>query len=79
MPGGTGTTFNWDFIPADLPLPVILAGGLNPGNVNEAVSRVKPYAVDASSGLEQAPGHKSEEAVYAFIQSVADANKAEDL
>lgn len=50
--GGTGATFDWGLIPHGLPLPVILSGGLHAGNVAEAVRRVRPYAVDVSSGVE---------------------------
>ena len=53
--GGAGMRFDWSLIPAELPLPVILAGGLNPDNVGEAVQHVSPWAVDVSSGVE-APG-----------------------
>ncbi|MDD2700222.1 MAG: phosphoribosylanthranilate isomerase, partial [Sideroxydans sp.] len=50
--GGTGESFDWGLIPQALSLPVILSGGLNPGNVAEAVRAVGPYAVDVSSGVE---------------------------
>jgi phosphoribosylanthranilate isomerase len=54
VPGGTGERFDWRLIPPDLPKPVILSGGLTPGNVAEAVQRVRPWAVDVSSGVEAA-------------------------
>lgn len=59
--GGTGQTFDWDLVEAFRPLtprPIILSGGLNAGNVAEAVKRVQPYAVDICSGVERAPGQK---------------------
>ncbi|WP_083387378.1 phosphoribosylanthranilate isomerase [Salinicola sp. MIT1003] len=52
VPGGTGETFDWQRIPADLAKPVILAGGLTPDNVADAMARVRPYAVDVSGGVE---------------------------
>lgn len=52
--GGTGERFDWTLIPPDLPKPVILSGGLTPENVAEAVGRVRPWAVDVSSGVEAA-------------------------
>lgn len=67
-PGGTGTTFAWERVPGDLPLPVVLAGGLSPANVAEAVARVRPYAVDVSSGVEAAPGIKDPQRIAAFIR-----------
>lgn len=76
-PGGTGQTFDWARIPPDLPLPLILAGGLSPDNVAEAVSRVNPWAVDVSGGVEERapdgakrPGLKSGQAMQAFARGV---------
>ena len=69
--GGTGKTLDWgrarEFAQA-FPGKLILAGGLNPENVGEAVARVQPWAVDASSGLELAPGKKDPERVRQFIR-----------
>jgi phosphoribosylanthranilate isomerase len=59
--GGGGKTFDWSLIPPSLPLPVILSGGLHPGNVGEAVRTVRPWAVDVSSGVERAKGIKDAE------------------
>ena len=64
--GGTGQTFDWSEIPA-LGLPLILAGGLTPANVRQAVRRVRPWAVDVSSGVEDAPGVKNVDSMKAFI------------
>jgi phosphoribosylanthranilate isomerase len=68
--GGTGESFDWALIPQDLPLPVILSGGLHAGNVAEAIRRVRPYAVDVSSGVEAAKGIKDAAKIAAFIKEV---------
>lgn len=52
VPGGTGATFDWALIPKNMPLPVILSGGLDAENVAAAIKQVQPYAVDVSSGVE---------------------------
>ena len=69
VPGGTGEAFDWSLIPQALSKPLILAGGLRPDNVAEAVSRVRPYAVDVSGGVEANKGVKDVEKVGAFIRS----------
>ncbi|MDH1056164.1 phosphoribosylanthranilate isomerase [Aquipseudomonas alcaligenes] len=69
VPGGTGEAFDWSLIPQALSKPLILAGGLRPDNVAEAVSRVRPYAVDVSGGVEASKGVKDVEKVGAFIRA----------
>jgi phosphoribosylanthranilate isomerase len=64
--GGTGQVFDWESVP-DTSLPLVLAGGLTPDNVREAVAAVRPWAVDVSSGVEDAPGVKNEELMLRFI------------
>ena len=68
--GGTGETFDWSRIPDELPLPLVLAGGLDPDNVGEAVRRVRPYGVDVSGGVEAAKGIKDPARIQAFIRGV---------
>lgn len=67
--GGTGKTFDWTLIPT-LPLPVILSGGLQPGNVASAIQQVRPYAVDVSSGVEITKGIKDAAKIATFINEV---------
>jgi len=71
VPGGTGKTFDWSKIPSGIDQPVILAGGLDADNVTHAIAEVAPYAVDVSSGIEQAPGIKDVEKINRFMQAVA--------
>jgi phosphoribosylanthranilate isomerase len=72
--GGTGESFDWDLIPPAIPLPIVLAGGLTPGNVGAAVRRVRPWAVDVSSGVEREKGVKDAAAIAAFIRGARDAD-----
>jgi phosphoribosylanthranilate isomerase len=72
--GGSGAAFDWSLIPRGLPLQVILSGGLTPENVTEAVRRVKPSAVDVSSGVESAKGIKDAQKIAAFIKGVRNAD-----
>lgn len=77
--GGGGKTFDWSLIPRSLPLPVILSGGLNPGNIAQAVRAVRPWAVDVSSGVEAARGIKDEQKIIEFISGVQDADAGSPL
>lgn len=70
--GGSGQGFDWARIPAERCKPLILAGGLHPGNVAAAVRQVQPYAVDVSSGVESAKGVKDAELMRAFLRGVHD-------
>jgi phosphoribosylanthranilate isomerase len=73
-PGGTGETFDWDLIPSALPRPVVLSGGLTADNVGEAVRRVRPWAVDVSSGVESAKGIKDAGKIAALVSGVRNAD-----
>jgi phosphoribosylanthranilate isomerase len=69
--GGTGTTHDWDRtggLVERLAAPVVLAGGLTPDNVVEAIETVRPFAVDVASGVEGDPGRKDPESVSSFIE-----------
>ncbi len=77
--GGGGQTFDWSLIPRSLPLPVILSGGLHPGNVTAAVRAVRPWAVDVSSGVEAARGIKDARKIAEFIAGVRDADAGPSL
>jgi len=70
VPGGTGSTFDWSRIPPNLPIPVILSGGLTAQNVGQAVREVRPWAVDVSSGVERGRGVKDPGKIVEFIRSV---------
>lgn len=72
--GGAGKVFDWARIPATVAGRVILAGGLAPHNVGDAVRRVRPFAVDVSSGIEDAPGEKSPDKMLAFVRAVREAD-----
>ena len=68
--GGSGRTFDWDLVPAEIALPVVVAGGLTPANVADAILRLRPYGVDVSGGVEQSPGIKDAAKISSFIQEV---------
>jgi phosphoribosylanthranilate isomerase len=72
--GGSGKVFDWSVIPANLAPLVVLSGGLNAQNVTEAVTRVRPHAVDVSSGVEQGKGIKDVAKIRAFIEAVRKAD-----
>lgn len=72
--GGSGQGFDWARIPAERHKPLILAGGLRPGNVTAAIRQVRPWAVDVSSGVETAKGIKDAELMRAFLRGVYDGN-----
>ena len=76
--GGRGKTFDWLRVPRDLDRPILLAGGLNPSNVGEAIRAVRPWAVDLASGVESSPGIKDAGKLRAFFAAVraADAEMA---
>ena len=73
--GGQGVCFNWELIPQELDKPLILAGGLNPDNIAQAIRATQPYAVDVSSGVESAPGVKDPELVRSFITNAKLSNQ----
>ncbi|MEQ8765417.1 MAG: phosphoribosylanthranilate isomerase, partial [Planctomycetota bacterium] len=68
LPGGTGQTFPWEWLASESrPERMILAGGLSPENVGEAIRQVQPWGVDVSSGVEETPGVKSAAKIRAFL------------
>jgi len=71
VPGGTGETFSWEIARTHRAgVPMILSGGLNPGNVAEAIAAVRPDAVDVASGVELSPGRKDAQKLQAFADAV---------
>ncbi|MBV8468804.1 MAG: phosphoribosylanthranilate isomerase [Burkholderiaceae bacterium] len=77
--GGGGKVFDWSLIPPNVPCPVVLSGGLHAGNVTEGILRVRPWAVDVSSGVEEAKGLKSAVLMRQFCAAVREADaRAED-
>ena len=73
--GGTGTVFDWSLLVGKTwPVPLILAGGLDPDNVAEAIARVHPAAVDVASGVESSPGIKDENKMRLFFEAVREAD-----
>jgi phosphoribosylanthranilate isomerase len=74
--GGTGEAFDWSVIPAGMQKPLVLAGGLNPDNVTQAMLQVRPYALDVSGGVEAEKGIKSSQKIAAFMQQVMQCDAA---
>lgn len=81
VPGGTGQTFDWSALPQALPRPLVLSGGLNAANVGDAIRRIRPWAVDVSSGVEALGadgktirGTKDPARIAAFIEEVRNAD-----
>jgi phosphoribosylanthranilate isomerase len=74
--GGVGQSFDWSLIPQELPLPLVLSGGLHAANVAEAVVKIRPWAVDVSSGVEVAKGIKDPEKIAAFVAAVRTADSS---
>jgi len=75
--GGTGEGFDWGMIPNECARPIILAGGLQPGNVRDAIRQVKPYALDVSSGVEKSKGIKDADKMAAFLAEVFEGDRKE--
>lgn len=79
--GGAGQAFDWyelaEILPTDYEKLVIIAGGLNPGNVGDAIRAIRPWAVDVSSGVEAEPGVKQPDKIEAFMRAVRDADESE--
>ncbi len=73
VPGGTGQVFDWTIIPKNLSKPIVLAGGLDAENVEQAIRQVKPYAVDVSGGVEFKKGIKDAAKIAAFMRGVINA------
>ncbi|MDP3367282.1 MAG: phosphoribosylanthranilate isomerase [Pseudomonas sp.] len=73
VPGGTGASFDWSLVPENTAKPIILAGGLDAGNVATAIRQVRPYAVDVSGGVEASKGIKDAGKIRAFVRAVRDA------
>jgi phosphoribosylanthranilate isomerase len=72
--GGTGATFDWNLVPRGLPLPVVLSGGLDADNVGDAIRKVRPWAVDVSSGVETGKGIKDAAKITVFMSGVRNAD-----
>lgn len=72
--GGAGKVFDWSLVPPGLPCPVVLSGGLNAANVIDGVRRLRPWAVDVSSGVEVAKGLKDEALMQQFCEAVREAD-----
>ena len=75
VPGGTGEVFAWERVPAGLAKPIVVAGGLDAGNVADAIRQVQPDAVDVSGGGEAAKGMKDAAKMTAFVAAVRQADQ----
>lgn len=73
VPGGTGETFDWNRVPRDLRIPIVLAGGLTPANVADAIRTTGVYGVDVSGGVEASPGKKDHSKIKTFITNARSA------
>ena len=74
--GGGGKVFDWSLLPPSAPFPVVLSGGLSAANVADGMARIRPWAVDVSSGVESAKGIKDAGLIQAFCRAVRDADAA---
>ncbi|TXR54950.1 phosphoribosylanthranilate isomerase [Reinekea thalattae] len=74
VPGGTGQQFDWSMTPESIRHKLFLAGGLNADNVGTAIQALRPYAVDVAGGIEQAPGIKDIDKIFAFAEAVRQAD-----
>ncbi len=72
--GGGGKVFDWSLVPRHVPRPVVLSGGLQPANVGDGIARVRPWAVDVSSGVERAKGQKDAALMRQFCEAVREAD-----
>ena len=72
--GGGGKVFDWSLVPRHVPRPVVLSGGLNPANVIDGITHVRPWAVDVSSGIEIAKGQKDALLMRRFCEAVREAD-----
>ncbi len=79
MKGGTGNRFDWRIVPAEIGLPIVLAGGLTADNVGAALHAVRPYALDVSSGVEAAKGIKDANKMAAFLKEVYTSDHRQEL
>jgi len=72
--GGGGKVFDWSLIPRNVPLPIVLSGGLHAGNAVEGILQVRPWAVDVSTGVERSKGIKDADAIRRFCEAVREAD-----
>jgi len=79
VPGGTGEVFNWQLIPVEYRSRIILAGGLTAANIEQAITEVRPYAVDISGGVELSAGIKDRVKLNDFFSGVGRADRAANM